>query len=399
MDPAYRNREDLGEKRISEARASAPANVDFLNMDAIMARWRGLPERASHITQLSRTYAPLKKETLLNMANNAEALGEYDDWKDLIEPLHQRFPKDNFITDSWLRLKDRSRPSMFSQISLGSSDGSNIVNGGRDIKWESRINSPWCHRGWRLYLRHLYQWADFEEGSSSYNRIYLGAQWRRKRSEFFVEVGGERLGAREAGVAAGWSQWLGDHWQYRIKADSYSTDTPLRAHRTGIEGKALSLELDWRKDESLSASLGLDILDLSDGNLRSALGTNITKRLFSSAHHITEGGMGFFASHGSRPGGPYFNPRNTQSLNLSLDHDWITWRRYERDFTQHFGATLAMEWQSDYHGEPALDLVYRHDWDLSRTWTIWYGLGWSTHVYDGVREQRWSGLMGIKGVL
>lgn len=399
IEPAYRNKESIAEKRAQEMRKKAPANIQFINRQATIARYRGLPEKAASHTKLGEAYAPKDKDILLNRANNAKELGDYEQWEKIIVSLHNLFPKDTAITTSWLELQDLRRPSFFSQVSFGKSRGNNEPTENEDLAFEARFNLPWYEKKWRTYLTYLYRDAHFEEENINFTRFGIGEEWQWKRKHFWIEISSEKIQNKNLGIGVGWAQWLNDNWHYKLKIDSYSSQIPLKAYKENIKGKQFLASLDWYKNESLSASLGIDFLKLSDNNLRTSLGANLNKRLFSSAHHITSGILGLYTTHNSKPGGVYYNPKDTRSISIGLGHDWITWRRYERSFTQHFGISTGLDWQSSYSYTPFLDLEYRHDWNLSRTWTLWYGIGWETHVYDGEREQKWWGILGLKGVL
>ncbi|MBH8252498.1 hypothetical protein I8P62_18750, partial [Acinetobacter baumannii] len=42
-------------------------------------------------------------------------------------------------------------------------------------------------------------------------------------------------------------------------------------------------------------------------------------------------------------------------------------------------------------------LQYQHQWQLSRTWQLNYGIGWQYHPYDGNDEQHTYGIFGFEG--
>lgn len=398
LDAAYRNREYLADKRLKSLYDRAPYNLDLLNTYATVLRWRGWPEKAAKLTALAQGYAPRNKDTRINVANDARDLGLYDVWGRKITKLRREFPHDTSIAKSNAYWLDRRDPSISSELIVGRSSGGNIVNGNRDRQWNSRLNSPWTHNGWRAYLEHKYLWANFDNGEDSYDRLGAGAEWEWGRKHFWTTVSDDRFTGKNVGVAAGWSQWLNDHWHYSLSADSYSTDTPLRAHQAGLRGRSYNAGINWRDSESRSAYANLGLLAISDGNKRTSFSTGFTQRLQSSAHHITAGSIDLFANHNSRPGGPYFNPEDSRSASLRLQHDWLTWRRYEHSLTQHFDASIGVDWQTGYGSARSYDLLYRHDWRLARTWELHYGLGWGSHVYDGNRENRVYAVVGFSGV-
>lgn len=402
FNAAYRNHEAEAYGRISVLVNHAPRNSGLLNAKATIERWRGWPAQSQQTTLLAKAYAPDTKATRINLADNARDLEHFADWGQQITRLSMDFPEDSSIQKSLAQWQDRRRPSISSEYTTGRSRGGgtqgNPVAGNRDQEWQSRLNSPWMKNGWRAYIDQHYIWSNFTDSSERYNRYGVGAEWQGDRKHAWVSVNNDQLTGRHVGVAAGWSQWLDDHWQYGISGDTYSLSTPLRAKQAGLSGKVLSGKLNWRQDESREAYAALSVLAITDGNKRVDFATGISQRLFASPHHITTGGLDAFAEHNSRPGGNYFNPANSESLSMRLDHKWITWRRYEQSFTQYAKVSAGYGWQDGYGGAPMTDLYYEHIWKLSRTWDLHYGIGWGSNVYDGGREHRLYGVLGFGGV-
>lgn len=401
MDAMYRHREDVAEQRINSLVQRAPRNDSLINTKATIERWRGLPLKSAETTKIAALYAPDSKDTRTNLANNARDLEAFDTWGERITALQHDFPNENStqIKFSYAQWQDRNRPSISSEYIFGRSRGNgNLVAGNRDQELLTTLYSPWNASGWRGFVQQHYIWSDYDTGAASYNRLGLGAEWRWARKRAWGMLSNDQFTGDHVGVSGGWSQWLNDNWQYSISGDTYSTDTPLRAKQAGLSGKSLSTNLVWRQNESRNAYLSLSVLAINDGNKRYELGTGISQRLWANAHHITTGGIDLFAQHNTQPGGAYFNPANTQSAALRLEHQWITWRRYERSFTQYFRATAGVGQQTDFGSFPVSSAYYEHRWAVSRTWELHYGIGWSSQSYDGQNEQRTYGLFGFSGV-
>ncbi|NOT17030.1 MAG: poly-beta-1,6 N-acetyl-D-glucosamine export porin PgaA [Sulfuriferula sp.] len=402
MDAIYRHQGQLAQQRIDNLVARAPRSDSLINTKATIERWRGLPLKAMETTKLAVMYAPDNRDTLVNLANNARDLEDYATWGERITALHQMFPDDNSvqIKNSYAQWLDRDRFSISSEYIYGTSRGNatNAVKGNQDQTLITTLYSPWTQNGWRGFLQQQYQSADYDTGSVNYNRVGVGAEWRWDRKRAWALLSDDQLTGNNVGIAGGWSQWLNDHWQYSISGDSYDTATPLLAKQAGLSGKSLSTRLTWRENEARSAYLNLSVLAISDGNKRYDLDAGFSQRLWANAHHITTGGIDIFAEHNTQPGGVYFNPANTQSVALRLEHEWLTWRRYERSFTQYFKLTAGMGQQTDFGSFPVASAYYEHRWAVSRTWEFHYGIGWSSQSYDGQNEQRTYGLIGFSGV-
>lgn len=401
MDAAYNRHEAVGVARMRALVARAPGNGGLLNALATLERWRGWPERAQQTTCLAGAYAPGSKDTRLNEAENSRDLEDFRSWGRQIRALARDFPEDSGVRRSLEQWQDRRHCTLSSEAeagdSRGQSTGGSPVMGSRDEDWHTRLAGPWSEAGWRPFLDQHLAWSLFPEGGRSYNRLGLGTEWRGGRRHAWALVSQDQLTGRHAGLSGGWSQWLGDQWQVAAQGSTYSLDTPLRAKAAGISGRALSTSLLWRRDESRSARVGASLLALSDGNRRFDVSTGVTQRLLASDHHLTTGGLDLSYEHNSRPGGPYFNPLHSASAMVRVEHAWTTWRRFDRSFTQDFRVSVGYAGQAGFATRPVSDLFYGHTWTLTRTWSLHYGVGLSSNVYDGGREHRLRGVIGIGG--
>ena len=399
MDATYRNHDAIAEARMRRLAEQAPYNTELLNSLATIERWRGWPAQSMQTTRMTATYTPKAKDTRLNIAENNQDMGYFNLWGGEIIALAQDFPTDTSIQKSLAQWNDRNSPSFSSEYTTGRSQGGgNPIAGTRDQESSTRLNSAWTEEGWRGFIDHQYIWADYADSTLSFNRLGAGAEWRGDRKDAWLMLDNNQLTGQHAGLSAGWSQWLDDQWQYILKGSTYSIETPLLAKDAGYSGKSVSDTINWRQSESRSAYASLELLSISDGNKRIDYSTGITQRLFATPYHITSGGIDVFAEHNSQPSNVYFNPANSEGASLRVEHQWITWRNYEQSFTQYYRIMSGYDWEAGYGGAPIFDLFYEHKWQLSRTWDIHYGIGWGSNVYDGAREYRSYGLMGLGGV-
>jgi biofilm PGA synthesis protein PgaA len=402
MDQAYRNHNDQAEQQLAALYAKSPKSVAVMNSYATVLRWRGHPQKADELVRLASVYDGNESSLQISTANNAKELGQYSRWQKYIEQLMQDIPEDTGVQRNFAEWKDRDRPSIQSQMSIGQSDADHVsgsrVTGNQDQTWRTRLNSPWLNDHWRLFVEHQDRVADFQDQQLDDQRIGLGLEWDSERKNAWLKLS-QRIGHddTQTGIAVGWSQWLNDHWQYRLGYDSNSSDTPLQALAAGSSTQSYAAAVTWQQNESRSASWSYQALDIDDGNLRQSSSFNLDQRLHANANHITTGGIDVYFEKNSQVGGRYFNPKSNQSVGLNLQHDWVTWRDYDQSLTQHFEVSTGLSQQSGYSEEITTDAVYQHRWQLNRTWQLNYGMGWGSHVYDGNREQRLYGVLGLTG--
>ena len=399
LDSAYRQREGEAWRRADTLVARAPAHSGLRNAQARIARWCGWPERSRQLTRGAASWSPEAIETRLNQAANARDLGEYDRWSAEVSALQSDYPRDSRVQRHVKELADRDRPSIEGELTVGRTrGGTGLVTGNRDLNWRARLNSAWTDDDWRAFVEHRRTTATFDQTKGRYDRLGVGVEWAALRRQLWLRVDRERLGDSDPGVAAGGSIWLDDHWQLSAEADSHSIETPLRANEAGLTGWSASTTINWRAHESLNAYATTGLLAIDDGNRRWSLASGATRRVQASAHHLTNVGADVFYQRNSAPGGPYFNPRYSASGILRAEHEWITWRDYERSFTQTFFAAAGMGLQADYGGHPMVEARYGHRWEINRRWSVEYLLGWQSTVYDGERERRLYGTVGFRGI-
>ena len=398
MDPAYRNREPIAYQRMRTLTDRAPASGNLLNQQATLERRRGWPQQAQHTAQVAQVYDPGNKDTQLNLANDDRDLGRYAIWGAAITSLSQDFPDDTSIQKSMAQWTDRSEPSITSDYLIGNANGGSSLVASREEDLHTRLNSPWSNSGWRAFADQNYIWAQYPGAVASFNRAGVGVQWAGDRRQASLMASQDQLTGHHPGIDADWSQWVNDQWEYSVSGSTYSMDMPVLAKTDGDSGKSVSARLDWRQSESRSAYASATVVAISDGNRQVDTAVGMTQRIYGSAHAITTAGFDLATENNSRQDSVYFDPTFFDSAEIRLEHQWITWRRYERSFTQDFRVLAGSTWEAGFGAAPTYDLRYEHQWQLSRTWGLHYGVGVNSTVYEGGRQRLLYGLLGFGGV-
>lgn len=397
MVRAYANQLDEAQQRLEEVVADHPDNTEALRSLATVYRWRGWPHRALQQLEPLLEAAPEHSGNRLLHAGLLNDLGRYGETGRLLERLYEDHPEHRHVQRDWDYWQERRRWA----ISLGGEYGdSNGVQefGTRDRAWDVRLDAPWLGSYLQPYARLSYSDARFPEGQSDYERYGVGVNYRRQRHHFLLEGHANRSGPSESGLTAGYDWQAGDNWSFATRYESFSTDVPLRGRLQGLDGWKAEAAMRWQAHESLGLRIGASRLAISDGNVRLAGLASLRHRLHASAHHVTDASLEAYYSRASQAGGPYYNPQRDATLFYQVQHDWLSWRRYERSFTQRFVLGAGGYWQQDF-GTNAIGLVrYEHLWQLSRSWFFRYGAGAASRVYDGDRETRIDGQIRLEGV-
>ncbi|WP_026471417.1 poly-beta-1,6 N-acetyl-D-glucosamine export porin PgaA [Alkanindiges illinoisensis] len=414
LDAAYRNQLDIAVPKLQQLVQDNPDNTSLANDYATILNWRGLPQAAEQVVQQAYENAPHSVTLDLTHASNARDLQDYAGWQDALEKASQKTPESSSVIKAQQEWQDRQRVTLQSDLKIAHSKADartlSSVNGSHDREWHTRLNSPWLDNRWRIFVDHQDRWADLEPAHQRDQRLGLGAEWQQDRKNAWVLVNqqldnhsgqsqsGQSSNSQKTGFSAGWGHWLNDHWRYRLGYEHNSAQIPLRALEAGLDANGYQAGVDWRQHESRSASFSYQALDISDGNLRQSVSGAFNQRLFANEKHITTGGLEAFYENNSQPGGSYFNPDHNLSYGINLDHDWMTWRGDEQQsFNQHFELGTGINQQAGFSGKAYVNALYQHEWQLNRRWQINYGIGWGSQVYDGNREQRTYGVLGLSG--
>lgn len=397
MVRAYANRLADAQSRLEAVIAEHPDNQEAARNLATIYRWRGWPQRAMQQLDPLLEQAPEHTGNRLLQAALLGDFGRYREAGDSLERVYADHPENRHVQrdlDSW---QERRRWAISLGGEYGDSDGVQEF-GTRDRSWDLRLDAPWIGHYLQPYARLGYSDARFPEGESDYDRYGVGINYRRNRHHVYVEGHANRSGPSQSGVTAGYDWQAGDHWSFATRYESFSTDVPLRGRLQGLDGWKAEAAARWQAHESLGVRAGISRLAISDGNVRIAALTSLEHRLHGSAHHVTDGTLDAYYSRASQSGGPYYNPDSDASLVYLLQHDWLSWRRYERSFTQRFVLGGGGYWQ-EHVGTNAIGLVrYEHLWQISQHWFLHYGVGAASRVYDGDRETRIDGQLRLQGV-
>ncbi|MEG2431512.1 MAG: poly-beta-1,6 N-acetyl-D-glucosamine export porin PgaA, partial [Acinetobacter sp.] len=344
LNYAYRNEHAKAEQYFEQLLAQAPNNVSYQNDLAMIQRWREKPELSeTNLSQLNGV-EPIDQATRINHMQNSQALGNIQAWKAQNADLMQRMPLDTGVQLSRKELNDRNRPTIQHQttISRSKSDSRDVLDqlkGSRERDHQTRLNSPWFYDNYRAYATHDYRWSDFDDGEVDDSRIGLGLEWASNRKYASLALSqatdGDRFGAELQ-----WSQWLNDHWNYHLGYNSQA-NIPLQAVKRGFEGQSYAVGVDWQQNESRKAGATYQLTDIDDGNTRQEAAAYFMQQIYQAPHHITQATLRGYYGQNDDIAVDYFNPESNYSLEVGLAHDWMTWRNYDRHFSQHFEASVG----------------------------------------------------------
>lgn len=403
LNYAYRNEQAKAEQYFEALVAKTPSNISYINNLALIQRWREKPLLSEQTLSQLNGVQPVSQSTQLNQMQNAQARSQIEDWRELNQLLVQRMQDDTGVIKSQKELKDREHFSIVhaSRWMKSRSEDQDLLNqlkGSRDQTHWTRLNSPWITDHYRIFAEQDYRWAKYTNDKIHDQRVGLGLEWSQDHTSASLTLSDSVNYSSRFGVRLDWSQRLNDHWSYQLGLNSQA-NIPLQAIQDGYKGEAYLVGINWQQNESRKAGMQYQLTHIDDGNTRQETFAYVDQQIFQAPHHLTRARLsGYLSQNDIIDNANYFNPENSHSIELSLRHEWMTWRHYEQHFNQIAEVTIGVFGQKEYSSKPIYNLFYGHEWKVSRTWKMNYGIGWGMHPYDGQDEKNTYAVFGFEGV-
>lgn len=372
---------------LDELNRSAPFDSE---LRANRARW--MSARGWH-NQAQQEFAMLGKEdptypaAAIGLADTQLELKQYRVAESSIAALALEYPEDKGVQDLQRRWDIHNMRELTVDTSYGR--GSGGVLGNRDFALEALLYSAPFAYNYRAFARLYDAEADFDGVTGFRRRAGAGLEYRNQYFTLSGMVNQSTEGDANAGIGAALEWRPDDFWSASVKADSSVDDIPLRARPSGVTAHGIDSEVFYRWNESAKARAGFGFQDFSDGNQRGTWNIGYQQRLVATPRYKLDADVSVSGSQNSDiPAAPYFNPRHDQSLDLTLTNEWLVWRRYRDVFVNRLMLSAGDYAQRGFGSGAAWDVRYEQERDWEQRLTLRYGLGRSSHPYDGVNDQR-----------
>ncbi len=372
------------ERRFTALASAAPDNPDLLREQATVYLARGWPRRALEVLERGLARHPEHRGLRMGLAETCLTLRYFARAGQTITDLAAEFPEDRQVQ----RLDTLWRVHQMRELRIdtGLANSSGPTEG--DRKWDlaARLYSAPFAENYRLFTGFSHDWGKFPEGSGTWQRYSAGLEYAGPDLFASLETTLNDGRSRQPGLSLSGFWELDDHWSVPFSGELFSGDTPQRAVRNGIRANAASLGIRYRFHESRSLQLNGQVMDFSDGNLRSRLALSGEQRLLTWPRHKLTGFGNLATSHNNRSSAPYFNPDADLTLLGGVEHLWRLYRRYDRSFHQRLRLSGGRYLQKGYAGGTLLGLEYAHIWEAAYRFNLSYGVSRYRRVYDGDPE-------------
>lgn len=387
MGMAYGDDLAGSEKALTALRNIGPGNQQISNHLANVWRWRGWLDLAANTYQdnlvkepndiqakygLVHTYLDGRDWALAN--KEIKALNGYISPDDpALKELNQRWAlhqKRQFITD----------------FNTGKSSGNAI--GSRSDYLNAWLYSAPFNDHYRVYANTDYHHATFTEGNGTVVAPAIGLEYRSHDWLIASQLGLATQDGHGATGGVRTSYRANDYWLFDSEIAFNSQQMPVRGQRVNIQGDLINAGVTYRWNELMQASASAGYMHMSDGNTRKNLQLALDRRLYTAPHYKAYLRAEVSASHNSKDNAPYFNPKSDTAIGATLRQDWLTWRRYDRSFTQRLMLGLGNYRQQNFGSDGTWSASYSHEWDINRWLNVEYGIARRGQPYDGVKEYR-----------
>ncbi|HMD73670.1 MAG TPA: poly-beta-1,6 N-acetyl-D-glucosamine export porin PgaA [Steroidobacteraceae bacterium] len=380
----YTDRLADAEARLDALIAEAPANTEALLALAETDGLRGRPRAASEIAVEILRENPDSGEALSKLFDDSLQMNDLRAARDALNRLVDVEPAD----DASLRRAERDwRTQTGAFINLEGQIGRSY--GGRAGVVDSTVDeygySPVLGSAYRLFV-HLNQGEGTPVQGDTYRHAvgagleYHTQDWRASAELLDIDGSGP---APQLNVEA----TPDDYWRIGASYALRTLDIPIAAVVVGVHADRSALSLDYRASESREIGAQADHEQFSDGNSRAEALMFWRERWIAGPIYKLDSRVDLNASSNTLADTNYFNPKRDLTGTLTLQNQWLQYRRYDRALSHELDLGLGEYAQQGYSAGLIASFRYQLVYDANDHLSLRAGLGRTIRPYDGARER------------
>lgn len=357
---------------------------------ASVAAARGWPRLAEQEVRSAQTLDEASLDVQLALAESALRRNQWREFRhrskllELAEPAQlARLERESRMRLGWQATYDLQRRT---------EPGRSGLPPGESRRSMTRLDGPLWSDGWRPFVT-----TEYTEGTTPEvleavrRRDGLGIQFQGPDNSLelqLAEQSGNRPGTSLMGRV---SHSFSDQWTGALGFAHRAADAPLRAIANGIDMHTANLGMDYNRDESLSAAVGLQVLKYSDGNQGLRSSAAITHQLHASSGWRVSTRQGLNTSRNSSNSGPYFSPLRDLSVSVALISQRVWLRTPKRNWSDNLELQAGRYRQAGYTEKTISSVSYEQTFSPSPALEFSGGLTVSLRYFDGVPLRATSG--------
>lgn len=396
----YADRLQQAENKLAALRTAAPFNPQIRQTSADLHMSREQPRAALQEYSLLQVDYPKTVGPQTGRGDALLSLNQFSDAKAALPALQHDYPENKDVKNLARKIEIYDRPYLQVTSTFGNGGGEAGAESLIDAQLYSAPLTNSLGDAYRVFTHVSYANGELDDAANnnrsvSRTRAGVGIDYRVRDLTLAAEINHAIENVSRTGVVLSLNKDFSDTWHARLQADSNVNDLSARAVDAGVSARRLTAGLLWQVNESRNIDAEISTTHFSDNNQRDGAEIAWTERWISGPVFKLDSTLGVAASQNSLRNAAYFNPANDHEATATLKGQWRTWRRYRRSFTQQVQIFSGRYWQDDFSGGSTYGAQYGHEWAIDDVFSISYGIGVSSHPYDGVREKRDYGYLNL----
>ena len=391
---SYTDRPAEGQKRLEAILEKAPADIDARLALAETYNMRGWPRKAAGVSDLVRLDDSEATAPLTQLFEDQLAMADWAAARDTLNQLTAALPDD----DAGLLRAERDwdihqMPELSIDGHFGRSHGG--PRGVIDSEVGEYLYSPPIDLDFRAYA-HLDQTVgEPAQGTTFRNAFGAGVEYH---TPLWLATG-ELLEIDHHGPFPQTSVTFtpDDHWKLGATYQARTLETPIAAVVVGVHANRVMLSTSYRTSESTEVGTQITREQFSDSNLRTEWSGYWRERWITGPVYKLDTRVDLDTSRNNLDNTNYFNPRQDFSSAVTLENQWLQFRRDRSALTHELDIGLG-SYSQKYHGTGPVGLIqYLLVYDANDRLTLKAGGGTSLRPYDGQRETLNTLIFNVEG--
>jgi len=381
---AYTDRMPKAQRSLAALRLIAPANRDVLLGLAEVDDLRGWPRRSAGIAAQVLQTEPDAVGPLPKLFDDRLEIGAFVAADETLDRMRELLPAD----DASLLHADREwhtheLPEFSFEGQYGRSYGGRP--GTIDSGAEEYVYSPPVDWDYRFYVHLNQSEGTPAQGDTYRHAVGVGVEYH---TDGWLATG-ELLEIDRQGPAPQLTLTAMPDDQWRIGA-AYALRTleiPIAAVVVGVHADRAALNLDYRVDESREFGGTVSHEEFSDHNSRFETLAFWRERWLTGPIYKLDTRVDLDTSSNTLTDTNYFNPRRDFTDMITVENQWLQYRRYDRALTHELDVGLGDYWQQSHGTGLVASLRYQLGYDINDRLSLKAGVGRAWRPYDGQRER------------
>jgi len=377
------------ERRLQSLIAQAPWDSGL--RQALAAVWlgKGKPRAADAQFAAAQSISPDDVTIAAARADVTVTRGDRAAGAAALSTLLERAPQNKSVERLEDRLQILRSPEVIFRFN-GTFQGLNVPTGGNNIALEGQYFTAPIDDLYRLYLDYAFATAELPEGGVVEHHLAAGVEYTGRDVAASGEITEDITPSAHTGLRGSLAWTPDDQWRLGGSVQIFSSDTPLRALRHEITANSFALRAGYMVNDRQSYNLLAELVTFSDGNTRTIIDANASRRLITFPHLTLDAIGEIYSSHNTSVDGPYFSPRSDFEGAVTLAATQILFRRYDYVYSHALTVTGADYWQHGFGAQFAGSIAYEQRLKTSDAWEGAVGIRLRRQPYDGHAEDSLS---------